>query len=115
LIVQDSSAGPAPRSRASAGSATLTTEPSTAEDRGGERRARVLVAAWEDGRRDPGVAGPGDRAAHAATACTPESARSCCRRIHSPIRSGSTPSAQDKGRESKPRWHIAIDDRQQPD
>src|SRR5512147_2064585 len=48
-----------------------------AEDRGGEVRARVLVAAWESGRRDPGVAGPGDRTAHAATARIPERARSC--------------------------------------
>src|SRR5512132_1121626 len=64
-----------------------------AEDRSSECRARVLVAAWENGRRDPGVAGPGDRAAHAAVARTPDSARSCCRRIQPPIRSGSTPSS----------------------
>ena len=84
-----------------------------AEDRGGEGRARVRVAAWESGRRDPGVAGPGDRAAHAATACTPDE-----RALLLPAHPLADPVGidaqltQDEDREIEPRRHAAIDDRQ---
>ena len=95
---------------------TLNEGDARAEDRGGECRARVPVAAWENGRRDPGVAGSGDR---------PGSCRRCSHTRQRALLLPAHPVAdpvdidteltQDEGRDIQPRRHTAIDNRHDPD